>query len=200
MNLPTLGVTDFAKGFASRQKGNSYSRLEWDTVVRLTLDNWQHSKPGDGEKDTSRKALIRVPSHGFYCPVRAKIVMGMPVQAEICQRQKHEDPFVERFVLYEDAVAHDALIDQPARIVDIVCFSRAALSEDGEQPSTDCDWEIVTILASPEDKQAPMAPLVMARNFLRKPGGTFTDYTANAFAESIWHHSTQNTLKVRAPK
>jgi hypothetical protein len=125
-------------------------------------------------------------------------MMGMPVQAEICQRQKHEEPFVSRFVLFEDAIAHTAIVEQPAKTVDVVCFSRAALSEDGERPTTpDKEWEIVTILATPLEKQEPMAPLVMARNFLRKPGGTFTDYTAKAFAESIWHHSTQNTLTVR---
>ena len=198
--MHTLGVTEFARTHSLREKGQSYSTLDWDTVCRVTLDNWSRAKPGDGEKDASRKALIPIPSQGFYCPLRAKIVMGLPVQAEIVQRQRHEDPFVDKFVLYEDAKEHDALIAQPAQTVDIVCFSREALSENGESPSTDCDWEIVTILASPEKvRDEPMAPLVMARNFLKKPGGTFTDYTAKQLAESIWYHSTQNTLKVRVP-
>lgn len=193
----TLGVTEFARNSALRDKGNSYSSHSWGKVVEIVLENWHKAKPGKGEDSLDRKVLVPVPVDGFFCPLRSKIVMGLPVQAEVSRRQEHEDPFVAKYVLHEDAVAHDSLVEQPAKLVEIVCFSREALSENDEKPSTDCDWEIVTILATPDDTQAPMSPLVMARNYLQKPGGTFTDYTAQAFAESIWHHSTQNTLSVR---
>lgn len=195
--MHTLGVTNFAFAHSTRDMGQSYSTLEWDEVIELVLKNWDKAKPGSGESDCSRKVLVPVPSEGFFCPVKAKIVMGMPVHAEVTRRQEHEDPFVDKFVMMQDAIDHDALIDEPAKTVDVVCFSRESLSENDEKPSTDCDWEIVTILATAQDKQEPMAPLVMARNYLEKPGGTFTDYSAKAFAESIWFHSTKGTIRVK---
>ena len=198
MESISLGVTGFARSKSIRAEGNSFSTMPWETVTEIVLDNWQDAVPGDGEEDTSRKILVPVPAQGFFCPIRSRIVDGLSVQAEIVRRQEHEEPFVDTFVRFEDAATALSLIEEPAKTVNVVCFSREALSEDGENPDTDCDWEIVTILASSDEGQAPMPSLTMARNFLRKPGGTFTDYTAEAFAESIWHHETKGTLRVKS--
>mgnify|MGYP000104930427 CR=1 FL=1 len=62
------------------------------------------------------------------------------------------------------------------------------LLENGGARSTDCDWEIVCVIASPVADE-PLDPLTMARNMLAKPGGTPCGYTADAFAEAVWYWS-----------
>ncbi|MBU2502315.1 DUF3228 family protein, partial [bacterium] len=68
----------------------------------------------------------------------------------------------------------------------VVLYSREALLENGGTRSGDADWEIVCLLAGPEEDE-PMDPLTMARNMLAKPGGTPCTYTAEQFAEAVWY-------------
>ena len=192
-----LGWSSFAREHCRPGTGHSYSQLSEACVVQLALKGWATRSPGDGERTLDRKVLVRVPPEGFYCPPRARMVEGMPLQAEIVTRQEGEDPYVEVFVSEKVAREHDALVLRPARTVDIVCYSAEALTENDGERSTDCDWEIVTILCTDEDEQGPMTPLTMARNYLEKPGGTRSVYTAREFAEAIWRHSTQRGITVK---
>lgn len=196
--IPTLGWSQFAKDHSVLAKGNSYTTLDAETVIRVVRENWHLRKPGQGETTTDRKVVVPVPSQGFYCPPRSNIKMGLPVQAEVVQRQKFEDPYVEKFVWYDDAKEHDTLVLQPAKTCGVVCYSADALCENDGKRTTDCDWEIVCLLASPYDTDEPMSPLTMARNHLEKPGGTKGEYKALDYARSIWHHSTKKTLTVKA--
>jgi hypothetical protein len=68
--------------------------------------------------------------------------------------------------------------------------------ENGGTRTTDDEWEIVCLLASENEKE-PMPPLTMARNYLAMAGGTKSVYTADEFAQAIWHHSTKGRVKVR---
>lgn len=198
----TIGWSDFAKKHSSLHSGNSYTVLkEWD-VIRLLQEHWKNAIPGQGETDLSRKVLVPIPDavakQFFFLPPRANLVLGMPVYAKIVQRQDHEDPYVETYTTAEIARAFNALILHPAAHADIVCYSADALAENGEKRSTDCDWEIVAVLCRDKEGREPMQPLAMARNFLKKPGGTKSEYTAQEFAESIWHRSTQQGIKVKS--
>lgn len=192
----TLGWSSFARLNSRWQKGNSYTTLDEAEVVRLVQEHWGQRKPGAGETDCSRKVLVPVPPKGFYIAPVAKLVMGMPVQAEVVQRQEGEAPYVQHFVTPEDALNHGAMLETPAEFVDIVCYSAEALLENDGERSTDCEWEIVTILAMRGLRSEPMPPLTMARNFLEKPGGTKGVYTAQEFAEAIWHWSNKG-IRVR---
>jgi hypothetical protein len=146
-NQITLGWTNFAITHSTRAKGNSYSLLPRDEIVQLVLDNWDKRTPGDGEGDCiDRKVLVPVPKEGFFCPPVAKLVMGMPVHAEVVKRQEHEEPYIQTFVTPADAEKHGAMLAIPADFVQIVCYSHEALSENDEKPDTDCDWEIVCFL------------------------------------------------------
>jgi len=58
-------------------------------------------------------------------------------------------------------------------------YHKDALLENGGERTTNCDWEVVAILASAIPNE-PM-PLTMARNFLQKPGGTKSVYTADFY-------------------
>jgi hypothetical protein len=199
----TVGWSNFALGRHKPGSGFSYTELVFggkqtdDKVCSVCMDNWKNAVPGDGETDLSRKILVPVPPKGFFCAPRAKIVSGMPVQAEITARQEGEDPFVDTFVYEDDAIKHDALITKQAKSVSIVCYSAEALTENDGERSTDCDWEIVCVLCEDGEK-SPMPPLTMARNMLEKPGGTLSEYTAQEFADAVWHYGTQKTIRVKA--
>jgi hypothetical protein len=43
-----------------------------------------------------------------------------------------------------------------------------------------------------------MDPLTMARNMLRKPGGTFCAYTAEEFAAAVWYWARRAAADPRA--
>ena len=74
----------------------------------------------------------------------------------------------------------------PAQHVTLVFYSREALSPTEEIEE---DWGLVSINCSPIDKEVPMMPTTMARNYLEQTGGTKRSYTAKELADSIWFWS-----------
>ena len=199
----TVGWSNFALKRHKPGAGYSYSNLVYggkqirDEVCSLVMDNWKDAVPGDGETTLDRKVLVPVPPEGFFCPDRARIVKGMTIQAEITTRQDGEDPYVETFVYEGIAVLNRALIVTPAVRVKIVCYSADALLENNGERTTVDDWEIVSLNCDDGKESPPMPPLTMARNMLEKPGGTKSEYTAQEFADAVWWHSTQKTLRVK---
>lgn len=192
----TLGWSDFAKRNHLRSSGHSYTSLSYAEVVERVLKNWSQAIPGTGETTLERKVLVPVDPQGFFCPPRVPLVPGMQVQAEIRFRQEGEDPFVLTYVTEDEARRLQVFQEVSAKQVNVVCYNAEALLENGGSRSTDCDWEIVCLLASSGESQ-PMEPLTMARNFLEKTGGTKSIYTAEQFAESIYYWSTQRGISVR---
>lgn len=191
-----LGWSEFAAKNSQRSMGQSYSTLMDYDVLRLVAEHWSERQPGHGETGLERKVVVPVPPINFYCPVWSRLVDGLPIKARLHRRQPHEDPVVETYVSEADAVTAGTLVVTPAVRAAVVCYSAEALSENGGERYTDCEWEIVTILCYDEPKDEPMPPITMARNYLQKPGGTFTDYTAKQFAEAIYFHSTSRRLRV----
>ena len=191
-----LGWSAFGLKNNARESGNSYCTKTPEDVVALVLKNWSKAVPGQGETGLDRKILVPVDPEQFFCPPRANLVKGMEVKAEVKFRQDGEDPYLETFVEEAEATRHNALVRVPAKRVDIVCYSAEALLENGGTRSTDCDWEIVCLLASSGEKE-PMLPLAMARNYLEMPGGTKGEYSAQEFAEAIYFHSSKKGVRVR---
>lgn len=189
----TIGWSEFATKQHEEGSGNSFFNLSPQRVLDLVIENWDKRTPGTGEGGIDRKVLVPVPPEGFFLPV-VNLVDGMPVRAEITRRQPHEDPYVDVYVDYLDAKAM-GLAAQVAKFTNIVCYSAEALLENNGTRSTDCEWEIVCVLASKSDKE-PMMPLTMARNFLEMPGGTKSVYTAQEFAEAIYYHSKRG-IKIK---
>ena len=71
---------------------------------------------------------------------------------------------------------------QPARFVDVACYSAETLAEDGDRTT---DWEIISINASPVDHPVPMRPLTMARNERHLAGGTSGAYSKDEYIDAI---------------
>jgi hypothetical protein len=191
-----LGWSEFGIKNNARSSGNSYSTLSLSDIVDLVLKNWNKAVPGQGETTLERKFLVPVDPSGFFCPPRANLVEGMKIESVVKTRQAGEDPYIETYVTEDEAIRHNALILCPAKRVDVVCYSAEALLENDGKRSTDCSFEIVCLLASTGEKE-PMLPMPMARNYLEKPGGTFTDYTAREFAESIYYWKSKHGVNVK---
>lgn len=201
-----LSVNDFYATHSKKEEGNSYTVLTNAKLIEAVDRLWANRIPGAGEANLDRKVLVPITGdflHDFgkplfFCPPRVNLVVGMPVQAHVVARQDGEEPYVETFVT-PDVAEKYGYNETPAKDVKVVVYSRAALMENGGNPTTNADWEIVTLLCS-SGEQEPMMPLAMARNMLEKAGGTKGDYTAKDFAEAVWYWSTKRGLKVRAAK
>lgn len=192
----SIGWSDFALGRHVPGTGFSYCR---DNAQVLTLlgQAWEHRKPGHGETGLDRKVVVPVPPAGFYCPPRVPLQPNMPLYAKATQRQPGEDPYVEVYTLI-DMLLTTGFEFKPerAKSVEVVCYSKESLLENNGTRSTDAEWEIVAVLCHGEEEET-MEPLTMARNYLQKVGGTFTDYSAKQFAEAIYQHAcTSRKIKV----
>jgi hypothetical protein len=193
----TFGWSEFALRNSRKEMGNSYTTLTANQVLAIVRENWDRREPGAGEIGTDRKVLVPVPPLGFFCAPRMPLVPGLPVQAEVFQRQEGEDLSVQTYVSWDDALRF-GYQEEPAELVKIVCYSAEALLENGGTRSTKADWEIVTILAT-NGRYEPMTPLTMARNALEMPGGTKGVYSADEYARAIWFWSQQG-VRVKTPE
>ena len=187
MEAPTIGWSKFAQERHRKGNGYSYSNLSDSQVVKLVEHGWKNRFPGTGEVNIDRKVVVPL-STVFVGDFMTSFAMlsnlyNEPVFAHVVRRQMNEDPFVRNVAR---SLSTTAII--PAKYVKVVCYSADALLENDGERSTDCDWEIVALLASDVENE-PMQPLAMARNMLEKPGGTKGTYTAEEFAEAVYYWS-----------
>ena len=206
-----LGVSDFAKKQHHPESGNSFTTLSDNDLVKVVLSNWEHAIPGHGETDLSRKILVPIvnkwnfdvsdtkqgsvdPLNFFFLPPKMPLILGMPLQCKVEARQEGEAPYIQKFIHRDNAIQL-GFEHKKANKVQVVCYSAEALLENNGTRSTDCEWEVVCLLCSSSEIE-PMTPLTMARNYLEKEGGTFTEYSAQQFAESIWYWSTQSGVRI----
>lgn len=188
-----IGWSNFAKNRHVEGEGNSFFTISPDEVIGRVKDNWDVRTPGTGETELDRKVLIPVNPVGFFISTTA-LQENLPLKAEVVRRQEGEDLYVETYLDVEDAKKLN-IPYTPAQFVDIVCYSKDALLENNGERSGDYDFEIVAVLAR-ASAENHMPPLTMARNYLEKPGGTKSIYTAQEFAEAIYANS-QRQIKIR---
>lgn len=202
MNV-SIGISGFAKKNSCEGTGNSFSTLPDHELIQLTQDHWRERIPGNGEGNSlDRKVLVPInpiiTKDGkpcFFCAPRMLLQKNMPIRAKVVSRQEGEDLYVETFIETNDAIALGFQYT-PATNINIVCYSAEALLENGGTRSTDCDFEIVTILCS-NGEQETMSSLTMARNMLEMPGGTKGEYSAMEFAQAIYKNS-RTGVKVKS--
>ena len=202
----TIGVSDFALSRHAPGKGYSYYYMgSWEDLIQKVKDCWHLRRPGDGESGLDRKIIVPLPPVGFVCG--SVLVNDQTLlKAKLYRRDPSEAPYirVQAYGQWDHDAAMVASVGQmalslraptpePANVVEVVLYSRAALLENGGKVSGDHDWEIVCLLANPV-AQAPMSPMTMARNYLELPCGTKSNYTAKQFAEAIIYWSTRCAL------
>jgi hypothetical protein len=179
-----LGMSNFAAKRHVPRNGYSYFTGTNDELLELVKANWDKRIPGAGRDNLDKVVLVPVPPT-LFLSATAIIHNNMVLNARFFRRQEFEDPFIKVSATGDYS---------PPNVVQIVCYSAGTLLENDGSRSGDFDWEIVAIIASDVPNE-PMHPLVMARNFLQKPGGTFAPYTAEQFAEAIYYWSTRVSIE-----
>ena len=155
--------------FAYRQDEDSeYSHYEgsFSELVDLVEACFANQVPGyrDGV------VLVSVPPEDFRTPLvdLKNLPDGAKLNAQFVSRREGEEPHLKVLVGNYDGMKWEKSI---AKKVDIVLYRHDVLAENNEQ-STDANWEIVSINASPDEKDVPMTPMTRARNILEMEGGT----------------------------
>lgn len=169
-DAPTVEVGSFVRR-QTRESRFSYFDGSWEQLEALVVAHWSERKPGyrDGV------VLVPVPVEGFYSAV-VGTEPGDEFKTMMEARRAGEAPAKVTVVVGKRK--------QPARFVDVVCYSAETLAEDGDR-TTDADWEIISINASPVDHPVPMRPLTMARNERHLDGGTRGTYSKDEYIDAI---------------
>jgi hypothetical protein len=174
MNVPTLGWSDFARARHPVGGSRTYFDGTDEELLGLVRKHWHQRRPGAGQSELDRVIVVPVPPARFVSGtvlVRDSTVL----HANFEKRQPHENGFVRVTAEGER---------EPARFAGVVLYSAETLLENAGNRSGNWDWEIVCLLAGPQEDE-PMHPVTMARNMLAKPGGTPCEYSAQEFAEAI---------------
>ncbi len=125
--------------------------------------------------------LVPLPPERFFSGV-VELTPDTPLKAEFSARRKGEDPYTSVVALGGEKL--------PAKVVEVVCYRRGVLLEEGPNAaSTEAEWEIVSLNARATEGPEPLTPVAMARNFLGLAGGTKADYSAEEFARAIMYWS-----------
>lgn len=194
-----IGHTEFFMRHFNPRSGVSFTTLDKERVVKLIVNAWPNRKPGLGEGDRLDRKVV-VPIHEelqhFFCQPKIAIKSGLPVKARVISRQVGEDPYVETYVSFDDAIAF-GYEPIPAKTVNIVCYSDGALRENDGNNDSGAEWGTVALLCADRDIEL-MLPLTMARNHLEKTGGTkpAVAYSGDDWANAIWEHSINRGIKV----
>lgn len=180
-----LGWSDFAIGRHKPEGKHTWFEGSHEELLEMARQNWPKRRPGAGRSDLTQVVIVPVEPRQFTCTTVA-VDETTVLHAVFDRRQRAEDGFVR--VTAEGAreqVQHAA----------VVFYSAATLEENDGQRSGDYDWEVVCLLAGPHPDE-PMDPITMARNMLEKPGGTYSAYSAEDFAQSIWYWSSRAAAHV----
>lgn len=182
--MALVGLNDFAKRQTAESPFSHYTKSEEDLLSLVTQCfhlGKEGYKPG--------VMLVPVPPANFRCGV-INITSETSLRAVYEARRPGEAAFLSVLATGEKNQAEKATI---------ALYSRAVLAE-GNEATTDCDWEIVNISAQDQWEEEPMDPMTMARNFLELEGGTKGDFSANDFAQAIIYWSTRAKVDPVVPK
>ncbi len=164
-----IAISDFVKRQTPESK-YSHTTLSWDELLEEIQKRFDFARTGyrDGV------VLVNLNPKFFFTSV-VPVVENEKYSFVFKARQEGEAPFLQSDV-YGQKVR--------AKYVDVVLYRSDVLSENNENTS-DADWEVVSINASPTDGPVPMTPMTMARNQLRLVGGTLGRYSPEEWAESV---------------
>lgn len=171
---PTIGINEFARDRHKPERPYAHFTGTYSELVKRVKDNFHLQKPGyrDGV------ILVPVSPREFYTG-NVLVEEDTELRAIFEARRKGEDPFVQVLAKGKKPMAS---------YVDIVLYRKDVLDENNES-TEGTDWEIVSVNAREIEREEPIPPLTMARNFLELTGGTKGEYTADEFAESIVYWS-----------
>ena len=166
-----------ANPFVSRQtKESQFSYFKGDIseVVEMVGKLFEHRTPGyrDGV------AIVNVDPQGFYSGL-VKLTPGQELSGSYSSRREGETP--------RKHIVAKGFAKMPAARVEIILYRSDVLAEDGNNflPSSDSNWEIISINASPFRQATPINPSTLMHNHFGSDGGTATNMTDSEFVEAL---------------
>jgi hypothetical protein len=198
VTMNTLALRHTKESRFSHYAGSVEEVLElvkeaWEKVTRLLEEipwkndefyNWLKHNPNWEENRTVKEGfrdgviLITVPSKKFYSGI-VKLNEGDELTGEFKARREGEIP--------RKQIGAKGASKLPAAQTDIVLFRSDVLAEDGDNTleSSEDNWEIISINASPVDGEVPINPETLCANFYGDDGGTDTKMTDADFVEAL---------------
>lgn len=179
--MPSIGISDFVR---RQTPESSYSHFggTWEELVAIVSANFDKAaegyKPGVKLVPIPFATLSDYTDKEFYSST-IRVNPHTTLVPKFAWRREAEAPFIHVRAKGSKEVASYGFV---------VLYSHAVLMEGGEA-TTECDWEIISINVRTTETEEPMDPMTMARNFLRLPGGTKGEFSAQQFAESIVYWS-----------
>ena len=175
MKTPTIAVSEFVH---RQVKGSGFSYFDgaWTDVQHMVETFFGNAKPG------YRKGvvLVTVPPDNFYTNI-LMLEDGDLLLGRYKPRQFGEDPRKHYWL-----AGGNRIPPMPAKTVQIVLYRADVLAEDNDR-SSDADWEIISINASPfeSDQEIPMLPSTLIANHFGFSGGTDTKMTPWEFENAL---------------
>lgn len=159
--------------FARRQTVESpFSHWLISDEVFLNRVQYEFSRAKPGYRDGV--ILVPVDPDGFFSSV-IQLKAGDKLEGEFKARREGEDP---------RKTLHAKGQKLPAKAVDVVLYRKDVLAENKDN-STDADWEIISVNASPEKGDVPIQPETLIANHFQLSGGTATNMTDSEFVEAL---------------
>lgn len=170
--MTTIGINDFVR----RQTFTSeFTHFEGDLerVAEVALEHFDRAKPGyrDGV------CLVAVPPDGFFTGI-VTLEEGDELVGRYEARRAGEEPRKELRVLKEGASK------MPAKAVDVVLYRKDVL-EEGNEPCTGKEWDVISINGRPTEKEMPIAPMTLIANHFELDGGTATGMSSEEFEAAL---------------
>ena len=178
-DTPSIGWTEFSYVRQIPKLGRFNGHPE--ELLELIRANWSSRRPGTGRADLTEVVRVPMPPERFRSAT-ATLRPTSVLRAVVDRRRPHEDPYIKLTTTEPP---------DPATFAEVVLYRDTLLTGDVE-PQFASEWGITAILVSSTDDE-PMHPITMARNFLRKPGGTYAPYTEAEFAKSTDYWSKHAT-------
>jgi hypothetical protein len=166
----SVGINSFARRQTKDSPYSYWTGSDEELLKRVRSAKASDIKPGykDGV------IIVPVDPDGFYSGV-VELTGDSVITGHFGARRENEEP-----VLEVRATGHKV----PAKFVEVILYSKEAL--DGEVGSG-ADWDIISINGRATEEEEPMHPVAMARNQLRRVGGSPAEYTSDQWAKAVWY-------------
>lgn len=172
MKTPTIAINTFANRHTAASPFSHFEGTD-SVLIELAQAQFHQAKPGYKEG----VVLVPVPVQGFFSSIVPITEANASKVITVFEQRREGEEFYLAHRIKGDGKS-------PAVSVELCMYSHAVLSEDGDATS-EADWEIVSINASPTKEPTPQDPISMARNQLHMAGGTKADLDPTAIAEAI---------------
>lgn len=173
----SIAVSEFVRRQTLNSRFSHYEK-DWLELLGIVQAHFRDAKTGyrDGV------VLVPVPPENFRCGV-VQLQEGDVLVGTYEARQEGEEPRKQVGVPAEGLVKQGR-VKTKAVSVDIVLYRHDVLAENDER-SSEAEWEIISINASPTEGEMPMHPGTLMANHFQLSGGTATNMSNDEFVEAL---------------